>query len=89
LLGAAVATILSSFAALLLLVFEGRKVIDLKLSSYVRSYVPGLLLALPIIVTVGLLRLFGMDAPVLVLTTGTFVFIVTLAAGVFVLNRSK
>ncbi|MGD8500882.1 MAG: oligosaccharide flippase family protein [Phycisphaerales bacterium] len=89
LVGAAVATILSSLAALSLLVFEGRKVIDLRLGSYVRSYVPGLLLALPIIVTVGLLRLFGIDAPVSVLITGAFVFIVTLAAGVFFLNHSR
>ena len=61
----------------------------LTFGSYVRSYIPGLLLALPVIATVGLLRLFGVDSAILAPVIGAFVLAGTFAAGVLVLSRPK
>jgi O-antigen/teichoic acid export membrane protein len=88
-IGAVVVVVLSSFSVLLLHVFTARKVFDLKLSQYLRSYIPGLLTALPIIVTAGLLWVFGVDSPLLVLAISVLVFITTFVAGVFIMNRAK
>ena len=88
-LGVAVVIVFSNFTVLLMQVFKARKVIDLELSPYIRSYIPGLLLALPIIMIFDLLWLFEIDSPVLVLTIGTSALIAALIAGVFILNRPK
>lgn len=88
-LGVAVVIALSNFAVLLMQVFKSREVIGLKLGRYVRSYVPGILVALPLIVTVGLLRLFKVGSPMLVLSIGISVIIVTFLASTFFLSRPK
>jgi O-antigen/teichoic acid export membrane protein len=88
-IGAVVVIVLSNFSVLLLQVFKAQKVFDLKLSRYMRSYVTGLLAALPIIVTAGLLWVFRVDSSLLVLAISVLVFIATLTAGVFILNRDK
>ncbi|MCK4828409.1 oligosaccharide flippase family protein [bacterium] len=88
-LGVAVVIVLSNFAVLLMQVFKARKVIDLELSRYVRSYIPGLLLALPIIMTAGLLWVFRVDSSLFVLAISTLVFIVTFAVSVLIMNRPK
>lgn len=85
--GAAVVVVLSNLAALIMQVIWCRRIIDLKFCSYMRCYLPGLLLALPIIVIVGLLRLFGTDSPIPVLIAGVIVFSATSMGGIFVLNR--
>jgi lipopolysaccharide exporter len=88
-LGAVVVQTAGNFTVLLLQALKVRAVVGLKLSSYVRSYAPGLLLALPIIVVVGLLRVLGVDSPLLVLCVGLLAFVATLAAGVLLRNLSR
>jgi O-antigen/teichoic acid export membrane protein len=68
--GAAVVVVLGNFAALIMQIFWCQRIIDLKFGEYIRSYIPGVLLALPVIVTVSLLKLFGIESPVLVLVVG-------------------
>jgi len=88
-LGTAVIIVISNLIVLLMQVFKARKVINLELSRYVRSYIPGLLLALPVIMTFDLFWLIDIDSPVLVLTIGISVLIAALIAGIFILNRPK
>ena len=52
-----------------------------------RCYVPGLLLALPVIMLVGSLRLFGVDSAVWLLTSGALALAAAFVGGVFILNR--
>jgi len=88
-LGAVIVIVLSNFAVLLMQVLKARKVIDLELSRYVRSYIPGLLMALPIIMTAGLLWVFRVDSPLFVLVISALVFIMTFAVSVLIMNRPK
>lgn len=88
-LGVAVVIVLSNTAVLFMQVLKARKVIDLELSRYVRSYIPGLLLALPIIMTAGLLWVFRVDSPLFVLAISALVFIATFAVSVLIMNRPK
>jgi O-antigen/teichoic acid export membrane protein len=88
-LGAAAVIVLSNVAFLAMQVFKGRKVVDLKLGRYLYSYIPGLLLALPIIVTFVLFWLLKIDSPILILAIGGIVFIATFAAGLFIWSRHK
>lgn len=89
LIGAAAVVALSNFAALLVQVFWCRRVIDLKFSRYMRSYIPGLLLALPVIGIVGLVRLSGVNSPISVLIGGAFAFAAAFVVGVFILARTN
>jgi lipopolysaccharide exporter len=88
-LGAAVVIVLSNFIVLLMQVLKARKVIDLNIGVYVRSYAHGLWMALPIMMTAGLLRIFGVDSPVFVLAVTALVFVLSFAVGVLTMNRSK
>ncbi|TKJ38626.1 MAG: hypothetical protein CEE38_02675 [Planctomycetes bacterium B3_Pla] len=87
--GAAAAIALANVAALLIQTFCYRKIMHLTFGSYMRSYIPGLLLALPVIATVGLLHLLGVDSAMLELVIGVFVLAGTFAASLFVLSRPK
>jgi O-antigen/teichoic acid export membrane protein len=77
--GAAIAVVLSNCVALVFQVFWCRRIIDLKFGDYIRSYIPGVLLALPVLTTAGLLRIFGMGSPVLVLIVCAAVLIASYA----------
>ena len=88
-IGAVIVIVLSNYLVLLLQIFKARKEFDLQLSRYIRSYILGLLAALPIIVTAGLLWVFRVDSPLFVLAIIALVYIAIFAAGVFVLNRAK
>jgi hypothetical protein len=88
-LGAVTVILMSNFAVLVMQVFKARKVVDLELSRYAWSYVPGLLLALSILVTFGIFRLLRVDSPVLVLGFGGIVLVVTFVAGLLIWNRRK
>jgi O-antigen/teichoic acid export membrane protein len=88
-IGAVVVVVLGNYSVLLLQVFKARKVFDLELSRYICSYIPGLLAALPIMVTAGLLWGFRVDFPPLVLAISVLVLITTFTAGVFIMNRAK
>lgn len=88
-LGAVAVIVFSNFSVLLMQVLKARTVINLELRRYIRCYIPGLLLALPIIMTIGLLRLIEIDLPILVLSIGVSVLIAALIAGAFILNRLK
>ena len=74
-------SVLGNAAALLMQVFWCRKIINLKFGSYMRCYFPGLLLALPIIVTVASLLNFGIESFVIILIAGVFAFVITFAGG--------
>ncbi len=88
-LGATIVIVASNFTALFMQVSKARKVIDLEPSRYLRSYIPGLLLALPIIMTAGLLWVFRVDSPLFVLAISALVFIATFVAGVLIMDRLK
>ena len=88
-LGAAAVMVLSNFAVLIMQAFVCRKIVELKLSHYVRCYVPGLLLALPIVATFTIFWLFEIDHPVWVFVIGSFVCVSMFAAGAFILGYSK
>jgi O-antigen/teichoic acid export membrane protein len=88
-IGAAVVIVFSSIIVLFMQVIKAREVIGLNLRQYVRSYVPGLQMALLIIITAGLLWVFGVDSRLIVLTITASVFIVTLAISVLILSRPK
>ena len=88
-IGAAVVIVLSDIAVLFMQVLKARKVINLELSRYVHCYVPGLLLALPIIMTAGLLWVLRVDSPLYVLAIIALVFIVTFGVSVLITNRPK
>ncbi|MGA2679658.1 MAG: lipopolysaccharide biosynthesis protein [Sedimentisphaerales bacterium] len=77
--GAAVVVVLSNFVAQVVQVFWCRRIIDLKFGDYIRSYIPGVLLALPVLTTAGLLRIFGIRSPVLVLIVCAAVLIASYA----------
>ena len=87
--GVACVIILGHFVLLAMQVLQARRVINLDVSRYLRSYIPGLLVALPIIVTFDLFWVFGIDSPVLVLAIGISVFVASFVVGLFVLNRSE
>lgn len=87
--GVAVVIILANFAFLLLQAIVARKIINLELGRYLRAYVPGLLMSLPIVLTFDLFWLLGIDSPVLVLSVGFAVFLAMFLTGVFILNRPK
>lgn len=87
LLGAAGIVVLANFAALFMQIFWCRRVIELDFSRYMRCYVPGLLLALPVVVIVGLLRLSGINSPIPVLIAGAIAFSAISIGGIFVLNH--
>jgi len=88
-LGAALVIALSNFTILFLQALKTREVIGLKFSQYMRSYIPGLLMALPIILNAGLLWVFNVDYYLYVLAINALVFIATFAAGLFIVNRPK
>ena len=81
-IGVVVVVALTNFSVLLMQVFQGRRVIDLDPGRYLGCYGAAVLAAVPIIAAVGLLRVFGIDSPLAVLSVGFLAFIVTSAAGV-------
>jgi PST family polysaccharide transporter len=88
-LGATVIIVLSNFIVLLMQVIKARTVIGLNIREYVRTYVHGIWMALPTLITAGLLRIFGVDSTLFVLTISTFVFIVTFVVFALIKNRPK
>jgi O-antigen/teichoic acid export membrane protein len=88
-LGIAVVTVLSNFIVLLMQVFKARKVIGLNIGWYIRSYVHGLWMALPILITAGLLRVFKVDSTLIILTVSILVFVATFAVSLLIMNRPK
>jgi PST family polysaccharide transporter len=87
--GAAIAVVLSSLVAQVVQVFWCRRIIDLKFGDYIRSYIPGVLLALPVLTTAGLLRIFGIGSLVLVLIVGAAVLIASYAGYLAKFSLSK
>ena len=87
--GSAVVVVLGNFAALMMQVFWCQRIIDIKFGDYIRSYLPGALLALPVIVTVGLLKLFAIESPVLVLIVGSAALIAAYAGYLTKISLSK
>jgi O-antigen/teichoic acid export membrane protein len=88
-IGAVIVIVLGNYLVLLQQVLKARKVFDLKLSRYMRSYIHGLLTALPVIVVFSLLWLFKIDSPIWVISIGISVLIVTYLASLYIMNRPK
>jgi O-antigen/teichoic acid export membrane protein len=88
-LGAAVVVALSHCAVLIMQVVKARVVIGLKFSQYLRSYIHGLLITLPVVVVFSLLWLFKIDSPVLVISIGISVLVVTYSASLYIMMRSE
>ncbi len=87
--GAAAVMVLGNFTALVMQIFWCRRVIDLDLGVYVRCYIPGLLLALPVIGIAVVLRFSGVNSPIWILTGGAFALAAAFTGGVFILNRNN
>lgn len=87
LLGAAVVVVMANFAALSMQVVWCNRIIELKFLSYLQQYVPGVLLALPVVVAVSVLRVVGIKSPVVIFVAGASVFLGISTVGVFVLKR--
>ncbi|MHC4508787.1 MAG: oligosaccharide flippase family protein [Planctomycetota bacterium] len=88
-LGAAGVIVVSNLFILFLQVLGCQRIIGLDFRRYVRCYVPGLVLALPIALTFDLLWLFEVDHVIWVIGIGSFVFIATLATSMFIVSRSE
>jgi hypothetical protein len=73
----------------LMQVLKARKVIGMNVRQYIRSYANGLWMALPVMMTAGLLRVFRVDSTLIVLTISVFVFIATFAVSLLIMNRPK
>lgn len=89
LLGAASAVFVSGFIAFVMQVFWCRRIIDLKFSGYASSYVPGLLLSLPIVAVVSALWSMGIKSPAAILLGGITVLSAVLPAGLYILHRQE
>ncbi|MHC4118071.1 MAG: oligosaccharide flippase family protein [Planctomycetota bacterium] len=87
--GVAVVIILGNFALWAMQVFGASRVIDLDPGLYLRSYIPGLLVALPIILTFDLFRMLEVDSSIMVLTIGSTVFVATVVTGFLIMNRPE
>ncbi len=88
-LGAVVVIVLSNFIVLLMQVINAREVIGLNAGQYIRSYANGLWMALPVMMTAGLLRIFGVNSTLIALTISTLVLIVTFAISLLIMSRPK
>jgi len=86
LLGAAVVVVLGNSIGLLMQIFWARSIVDLEFRAYARCYLPGLMLALPII-AMNLLRLSGMESPFVVLGLNTAVFCGSWVGGALLLIK--
>jgi len=84
--GAAAVIVVSNFAVLLMQVLGIRKIVGLEFSRYLRSYLPGILTALPIIVTFDLLWLLGTETSLLILAIGITVLVASFTASLFIIN---
>ncbi len=87
--GVAVVIVLSHVAMWAMQVFEARRVIALDLGLYLRAHIPGLLVALPVILLFDLFWLLEVDSPILVFAIGSMVFAAAFLTGLFILNRPK
>ena len=89
LLGAAVVVVMGYSIAFLMQVVWSRRIVDLKFGAYLRCYLPGLILAVPIVAGIVLLRIAGIDTPIVILSYGLVVFAAVMIAGVLFLVRSE
>jgi O-antigen/teichoic acid export membrane protein len=87
--GAASALLLANFIALCLQVIVIHKTIGLRFYDYAISWLPGLAMAVPVLVIVELSRFLKPDLPVLYLAAGALSFVVICLAGVFLLNHNN
>lgn len=87
-LSGAAAAVLTAYSAGLVVPFVWiRKLIKLDLTEYMRSWLPGLLLSLLVIVPVGLLKLSGVGYVGINIVTAGLACLAALAIGAFYLNR--
>lgn len=89
LLGAAAVVFVSGFIAFVMQVFWCRRIIDLKFGSYVRCYIPGLLLSAPVVAVVAALLSMGIKSPSAVLFSGVAALLAALLAGLYILHRQE
>lgn len=87
--GAAGVMLLANSIALGSQVFWVRRLIELKVGDYIRCYLPGLLLSVPIISVVGLLRLLTVSSSLLLLGAGVCSLLATYATAAFVFFKRR
>ena len=85
--GAAVVLLLASFIALCLQVTILRKIIGLRFYDYAISWLPGSVLAVPVLAIVGFLRLLNPDVPMLHLAIGVSLCMIICPAGLLLFKR--
>jgi O-antigen/teichoic acid export membrane protein len=87
-LSGAAAAVLTAYSVGLVVPFVWiRKLIKLDLTEYMRSWLPGLLLSLLVIVPVGLLKLSGVGYVGINIVTAGLACLAALVIGAFYLNR--
>ena len=90
--GAAVVSVFTNHISLLMLIFWCRKVMPLKYDEYFRCYMPGLLLAFPVIIIIHLMLFLSYNSMILILITGALVLFITYTiyfGKMFLANNSK
>lgn len=88
-LGAVAVIVFSNYSVLLMQISTARKVINLNIYRYMNSYVYGLLMAIPILITTSILWVFRVDSTLLVLAINTLVLVLTFAVGMLILHLYK
>jgi len=84
--GAAAAVVLASFVAICLQLTVVRKAIGLNILDYLNSWLPGLILAIPVLVLIIVARVLKPGCPMAHLTVGALSCIVVCLAGLFLLR---
>jgi len=87
--GAASVLVFANFAALCLQVVVLHKVIGLDIADYALSWMPGIFMAVPVVVTVWLMQSFKPELPLLSFSIGVIVCLAVYAVGVFKPNLVK
>jgi O-antigen/teichoic acid export membrane protein len=85
--GAAAVVVLASFAAMCLQLTVIRKTIGLNIFDYATSWLPGLVLAVPILVTIVVVQRLKPGCPTVHLTVGALSCIVVCLTGLLLLRR--
>jgi O-antigen/teichoic acid export membrane protein len=85
--GAAAVVVLANFAALCLQVTVARRTIGLNVFDYAISWLPGLVLAVPVVIIVVVIRVFQPGYPMVHLTIGTLLCVVVCLAGLVLFKR--
>jgi hypothetical protein len=71
--GAAGTIVFGNFIALFMQIFWCRRVIPIKFDEYIKCYIPGLLMAFPVVISINILLMFGVDSLLHIIIAGLIV----------------